>query len=315
MSGGPEGALPVNDGRKAAGPSEAAVPGNFGVSCMVTPLRRVAMRRPGRAIFEADPALWHYAGPLDARKLVHQYDAFVRHVANSGTEIDWIPDAEDGLADSVFVFDPSFMTPWGAILLRPGKKLRRPEVNLHEGFYERQRVPVIGAITPPGLAEGGDLLWLDESTLVVGRGFRTNQAGIDQIRTLLEPRGVQVHAFDLPSWQGRAACLHLLSLISPLDRDLALVYPPLLPVALYQFMRERGIECLEAGDKEFQSSRGLSLNVLALAPRKCVAVAGFPGTLRLMKDAGCQVTCFVANALCIPCEGGPTCMTLPIWRG
>ena len=116
-------------------------------------------------------------------------------------------------------------------------------------------------------------------------------------------------------WQGRAACLHLLSLISPLDRDLALVYPPLLPVALYQFMRERGIECLEAGDREFQSSRGLSLNVLALAPRKCVAVAGFPGTLRLMKDAGCQVTCFVANALCIPCEGGPTCMTLPVWRG
>ena len=156
------------------------------------------MRRPGRAIFEADPALWHYAGPLDARKLVHQYDAFVRHVANSGTEIDWIPDAEDGLADSVFVFDPSFMTPWGAILLRPGKKLRWPEVKLHEGFYERQGVPVIGAIEPPGTAEGGDLLWLDEGTLVVGRGFRTNQAGIDQIRTLLEPRGVQVHAFDLP---------------------------------------------------------------------------------------------------------------------
>ena len=288
---------------------------NFGVSSMVAPLRRVAMRRPGRAILEADPALWHYAGPLDTRELVHQYDAFVRHVANSGTEIDWIPDAEDGLADSVFVFDPSFMTPWGAILLRPGKKLRRGEVNLHEGLYERLGVPVIGAITPPGVAEGGDLLWLDEGTLAVGRGFRTNQAGIDQIRTFLEPHGVQVHAFDLPSWHGSDACLHLLSLISPLDRDLALVYPRLLPVALYQFMRERGIECLEASDKEFKSSRGLSLNVLALAPRKCVAVAGFSHTLRLMRDAGCEVACFEADALCIPCEGGPTCMTLPIWRG
>ena len=273
------------------------------------------MRRPGRAIFEADPALWHYAGPLDARKLVRQYDAFVRHVANSGTEIDWIPDAEDGLADSVFVFDPSFMTPWGAIVLRLGKVLRRPEVALHEALYERLGVPVIGAVEPPGIAEGGDLLWLDEGTLVVGRGFRTNQAGIDQIRTFLEPHGVQVHAFDLPMWHGSAACLHLLSLVSPLDRGLALVYPPLLPVALFQFMRERGIECLEASDKEFKSSRGLSLNVLALAPRKCVAVAGFSHTLRLLKDAGCEVTCFMADALCIPCEGGPTCMTLPVWRG
>ena len=288
---------------------------SFGVSSMVAPLRRVAMRRPGRATFGADPALWHYVGPLDARKLVHQYDAFVRHVANSGTEIDWIPDAEDGLADSVFVFDPSFMTPWGAIVLRPGKVLRRPEVALHEALYERLGVPVIGAIEGPGVAEGGDLLWLDEGTLAVGRGFRTNQAGIDQLTSILEPHGVQLHAFDLPLWQGSEACLHLLSLVSPLDRDLALVYPPLLPVALYQFMWERGIECLEASDKEFKSSRGLSLNVLALAPRKCVAVAGFPGTLRLMKDAGCQVTCFIANALCIPCEGGPTCMTLPLLRG
>ena len=198
---------------------------SFGVSSMVAPLRRVAMRRPGRATFGADPALWHYVGPLDARKLVHQYDAFVRHVANSGTEIDWIPDAEDGLADSVFVFDPSFMTPWGAIVLRPGKVLRRPEVALHEALYERLGVPVIGAIEGPGVAEGGDLLWLDEGTLAVGRGFRTNQAGIDQLTSILEPHGVQLHAFDLPLWQGSEACLHLLSLVSPLDRDLVLVYP------------------------------------------------------------------------------------------
>ncbi len=284
------------------------------MSSMVAPLRRVAMRRPGRAIFEADPALWHYTGPLDADRLARQYDEFAASIDVSGAEIEWIPDADDGLADSIFVFDPSFMTPWGSILLRPGKKLRRPEVKLHEDFCRRLGVPVIGAIEPPGTAEGGDLLWIDDRTLVVGRGFRTNQAGIDQLGGILEPRGVHVHAFDLPVWQGSAACLHLLSLISPLDRDLALVHQPLLPVALYQFMRERGIQCLEACDREFRSSRGLNLNVLALAPRKCVAVAGFPETLRLMKDAGCQVTCFAADALCIPCEGGPTCMTLPLWR-
>ena len=305
----------MSGGSGVAPAKESGATRNFGVGSMVAPLRRVAMRRPGRATFEADPVLWHYAGPLDADRLARQYEGFARHVERSGAEIDWLPDAEDGLADSVFVFDPSFMTPWGAIVLRPGKVLRRPEVALHEALYRRLGVPVIGAVEPPGTAEGGDLLWLDEDTLVVGRGFRTNQAGIEQLRGILAPRGVEVRVFDLPVWRGRAACLHLLSLISPLDRDLALVYAPLLPVALYQFMRERGIQCLKAGDREFKSSRGLSLNVLSLAPRECVAVAGFPGTLRLMKEAGCQVTCFVANALCIPCEGGPTCMTLPLWRG
>ena len=273
------------------------------------------MRRPGRAMCEADPAVWHYAGPVDAGRMQRQYDRFAASVAESGAQIEWIPERDDGLADSIFVFDPSFMTPRGAILLRPGKVLRRPEVALHEALYPRLGVPVVGAIEAPGVAEGGDLLWLDQGTLAVGRTFRTNQAGIDQLRDLLVPLGVRVLVFDLPVWNGSAACLHLLSVVSPLDRDLALVYPRLLPVALLDLMRGRGIRCLEAGDEEFEASSGMNLNVLATAPRRCIAVGGFPKTLRLMRDAGCEVTCFDADALCIPCEGGPTCMTLPIRRG
>ncbi len=293
---------------------DAARPARFGVGSMVTPLRCVAMRRPGRSTFHADPARWHYAGPLDAARIAAQYDAFARRVADSGADIEWIPSSDDGLADSIFVFDPSFMTPEGAILLRPGKALRRPEVALHEALYERLRVPIIGAIEPPGTAEGGDLIWLDDRTLAAGRTFRTNQAGIEQLQAVLAPFGVEVHTFDLPMWRGASACLHLLSVVSPLDRDLALVYPRLVPVALRQFMRQRGIQCLEAGDAEFEASGGLNLNVLALGPRRCVAVGGFPETVGLMRGAGCEVTCFDADALCIPCEGGPTCLTLPVWR-
>lgn len=285
------------------------------MASMVSPLRRVAMRRPGRATREADPAVWHYAGPLDAVRMERQYDRFTACVADSGALIEWIPERDDGLADSIFVFDPSFMTPRGAILLRPGKPLRRPEVALHESLHERLGVPLVGSIEPPGIAEGGDLLWLDEETLAVGRTFRTNQAGIDQLQNLLSPLGVHVHGFDLPVWRGSTACLHLLSVVSPLDRDLALVYPRLLPVALMQLLRRRGIRCLEAGDGEFEASGGMNLNVLATAPRRCIAVGGFPNTVQLMRDAGCEVTCFDADALCIPCEGGPTCMTLPIRRG
>lgn len=288
---------------------------NFGVGSMVAPLRRVAMRRPGRSTFEADPELWHYTGRLDAGRLARQYDLLTHHVEHSGAEIEWIPVADDGLADSMFVFDPSFMTPWGAIVLRPAKSLRLPEVALHEKLYERLGVRVIGRVTEPGTAEGGDLAWLDEATLLAGRGFRTNQAGIDQLRDILGPLGVEIHVFDLPVWRGIAACLHLLSLMSPLDRDLALVYKPLMPVALLQMLRERGIECLEASEKEFAASGGMSVNALALGPRRCVTPARYPATLRTMKDAGCEVTCFMADALCLPCDGGPTCLTLPLWRG
>lgn len=282
---------------------------------MVAPLRRVVMRRPGRATFEADPELWHYTRRLDAARLAHQYELFTHHIERAGAEIEWIPAADDGLADSIFVFDPSLMTPHGAIVLRPSKSLRVPEAALHETLHNRLDIPVLGTIEEPGTAEGGDLAWLDETTLLAGRGFRTNQAGIDQLRDILGPLGVEIRVFDLPMWRGSAACLHLLSLMSPLDRDLALVYPPLIPVALYQTLRERGFECLEANEKEFMASGGLSVNVLALGPRKCLTLAGFPRTLRTMKDAGCEVTCFMADALCLPCEGGPTCLTLPLWRG
>ena len=124
------------------------------------------MRRPGPpATFDADPSLWHYAGPIEPDRLADQYETFAGCVTDSGAEIEWIPGADDGLADSVFVFDPSFMTPWGAILLRPGKVLRRGEVDLHDELYRRLGVPVIGTIEPPGTVEGGDLMWLDERTL------------------------------------------------------------------------------------------------------------------------------------------------------
>ncbi|MCG8467776.1 MAG: arginine deiminase family protein [Gemmatimonadetes bacterium] len=287
----------------------------YGVTSMVDRLRRVAMRRPGRALLEADPATWHYAGPLDADRLLSQFDRFASLVEDAGAEIAWMASSdEDGLADAVFTYDPSFMVRDGAVLLRPGKPLREPEVEIHRRFYETEGIPILGTIEPPGVAEGGDLFWLDERTLAVGRGFRTNRSGIDQLRDLLAPGGVELRTFDLPTWDGDAACLHLLSLLSPLDVDLVLAYRPLVPVALYQTLRERGVEILEAPEPEFVASRGLNLNVLALAPRDVIAVGGFPETIRLMREAGCDVATFDADALCVPCEGGPTCLTRPLLR-
>lgn len=276
------------------------------------------MRRPG-AILNADPAVWHYAKEPDSARLEAQFDSFVEALEAGGTEISWIDESgdaiDDGLADSVFTYDPSFVIGDGAVVLRPGKKLRTDEADLHERFYERSGIPVLGRVESPGLIEGGDMFWLDDRTIAVGRGFRTNQSGIDQFADIVGPRGVELAVFDLPYHEGPEACLHLMSLVSPLASDLALVHLPLLPVALRQTMLDMGYRLLEAPADEFDASLGLNLNVLATAPGEVLAIAGFDQTHALMRDAGCVVTTFEGDELCVPCEGGPTCLTRPVWRG
>jgi dimethylargininase len=287
---------------------------DFGVATMSGALRKVGMRRPG-AILTADSDTWHYAKPIDAGALQQQYDAFAELVAASGAEIHWLPDADDdGLADSVFTYDASFVVGAGAVILRPGKDLRQAEAALHADFYESIGMPILGTIDAPGTIEGGDCFFLDPSTIAVGRGVRTNQAGIDQLATIVEPSGVTVEAYDLPYLHGPDACLHLMSVISPLDHDLALVHAPLVPYALYERMESLGYTLLHAPEHEFEASLGLNLNVLATGPRQLIAIEGFPGTVELMRSAGCTVEVFTADELCIPCEGGPTCLTRPLLR-
>ncbi len=281
---------------------------------MVAPLRRVLMRSAASAMGGADREAWHYGPDFDPARADSQHRVFAGLVSASGAEIEWLPEADDGLADSVFTHDPSLMTDQGAVILRMGKRLRDPEPALHEAAYERLGIPILGRIEDPGMVEGGDCLWVDAQTLAVGRGVRTNEEGIRQLASILAPLGVAVTGFDLPLWRGEEACLHLLSLISPLADDLAIVYAPLLPVALYQLLRSRGIDLIEGPPDEFAAGSGLSLNVLPTAPREVITVAGFEKTRAALEAAGCSVSEFDADALCIPCEGGPTCLTRPILR-
>jgi N-dimethylarginine dimethylaminohydrolase len=223
-------------------------------------------------------------------------------------------DTGDGLADSMFTHDPSLVTDQGAIILRMGKSLRVAEGKLHEDAYRAAGVPILGRITAPGTVEGGDCVWVDAKTLAIGRGVRSNQAGIEQMQDILAPLGVTVLGFDLPLWQGEEACLHLMSVISPLADDLALVHAPLLPAAFYLMLKERGIRMIVAPAEEFAASNGLNLNVLPTSPMNVIMVEGFPLTKAAMEEAGCVVETFEADALCIACEGGPTCLTRPVLR-
>ncbi len=294
---------------------DTAVATAFGSQSMAAPLRRVLMRRAASAMRGADAKRWHYGPGFDAGRAAAQHEALAELVAASGAEITWLDDKEDGLADSVFTHDPSLVTDHGAVILSMGKVLREPEPALHEAAYRRLGIPILGRIEAPGQVEGGDCVWVDRTTLAIGRGVRSNQAGIQQMANLLTPHGISVYGFDLPLWHGEEACLHLMSVISPLADDLALVHAPLLPAPFYQMLKTKGIRLVEGDADEFSASNGLSLNVLPTAPYEVIAVAGFPKTAAAMEAAGCTVKTFAADALCIACEGGPTCLTRPVLRG
>jgi dimethylargininase len=286
----------------------------FGAENRAFALRRVIMRKPGPAMAAADPAVWHYGPAFDPARAQTQHDELVRMVAASGAEIHWMDSADDDLSDAVFVQDPSFVTAAGAVVLNMGKPLRRGEPGLHDAFYRQLGIPVIGTLSGAATAEAGDMVWIDPQTLAVGRGARTNQAGIYALAAILQPHGIAVQGYDLPWWQGPEACLHLMSLISPLAEKMALIHAPLLPFALWQDLVRRGWTLLHAPEQEFTVSNGLSLNVLMLSPRNVVMVDGFPRTRALMEANGCRVQTFAAEALCIACEGGPTCLTRPVLR-
>jgi N-dimethylarginine dimethylaminohydrolase len=203
------------------------------------------------------------------------------------------------------------MTDGGAVLLRPGKPQRVDEVAFHAQTYAQIGIPVLGAIEAPGTIEGGDTLWIDDKTLAVGRGYRTNGAGIEQLRKIVGSLGVEVVSYDLAHYHGPGECLHLMSFISPVAEKLAVVYLPLMPVQLVEDLRERGWAFIEVPDEEFET---MACNVLALGPRMAVAMDGNPITRARMEAAGCTVQLYPGGEISYNRAGGPTCLSRPLWR-
>lgn len=284
----------------------------YGAQGMVGRLRRVLMRRPGEAMAAADPDDWHYTEAIDVEEARRAHDAFADALRAWDVEVLYHEEPLPEHSDSVFVFDPALVTDRGTLVLSMGKEKRRGEEEPLARALQDCGVPVYGRLEGDARAEGGDTLWLDHDTLAVGRGFRTNAEGVRQLRGLLEPLGVTVVDFDLPFFTGPEACLHLLSLISPVDVGLAVAYPPLMPTALWSELRRRGVRLLEVPEEEFVLTQGT--NVLAVAPRKVVMLEGNPVTRQLLEMADCEVVTIPGAPLSFKAEGGPTCLTRPVWR-
>lgn len=278
---------------------------------MIEPLRRVLVKRPDGAFGAADPARWHYAARPDLEAAQREHDALVQILADTGAEIIDHPEPQPDRADAIFVFDPALVTDRGAVILRMGKELRRGEEAAMARRFTELGIPVLAELDGQAIAEGGDLLWLDSRTLAVGQGFRTNAEGLRQLRHIMDEVGVEVLPVELPYFTGPEACLHLLSLISLVDRDLAVVFPSLLPVSWWKILRERGLRLIEVPEEELPS---MGPNVLALAPGRVLMLEGSPRTRRRLEEAGCEVFTYRGQEISLKAEGGPTCLTRPIWR-
>lgn len=272
-------------------------------------LERVLVRAPDPAAAAAWREYGWRAEP-DARRQLAQHAAFRAELERAGAEVVVASDLSVAAnPDAVYVRDPVLMAPAGAILLRPGKTGRRGEPAALERDLSAAGVPILGRLEEPATAEGGDTVWLDAGTLLAGRSYRTNDAGIETLRDLLP--GVDVMAFDLPHLGGPDEVLHLMSLISPLDADMAVAYLRLVPSRLAEELAARGIAIVEVPDDEFDS---MGPNVLALGPRVALAIDGNPETARRMRDVGVDVRTYEGSEISVKGDGGPTCLTLPLRR-
>jgi N-dimethylarginine dimethylaminohydrolase len=287
---------------------------SYGGHSMVARLRRVMVCAPETAGWQEGEKKWREQGYLHAPdfRAAHAQHAELRRVLEeAGAEVITVEGGNLSL-DAVYVHDPSLVTDYGAICLNMGKEQRRGEPGRHREYYQQLGIPLLGEIRPPGAVEAGDVVWLDQKTLLVGRGYRTNAAGIEQLRGLLGPKGVDVVEAPLPHGGGPGCCLHLMSLMSLLDEHTALVDLPWLAVETVQLLCDRGFRFVEIEAAERET---LACNVLALGEGRLLAIAENERTNQRLGEAGLEVQTFAGSEIGVNGGGGPTCLTRPILRG
>jgi len=256
-------------------------------------------------------ATLNYLSQPDFEKAKREYASFRALLENDISDVLQFQGSFDTTIDAIYCRDASIATDQGMIICNMGKAGRSGEPEMQQSYYNQNQIPVLGSITAPGTVEGGDVAWLNEKTLAVGLSYRTNIQGIDQLAALLSPFGIEILVVDLPHFKGPDDVFHLMSILSPIDEDLAVVYPPLMPIRFRKQMINMGYKFIEVPDSEFES---MGCNVLAIAPRKCIMLKGNPKTEQALIEAGCEVLTYTGYEISVKAGGGPTCLTRPIKR-
>jgi N-dimethylarginine dimethylaminohydrolase len=278
-------------------------------------LESMLMKHPGDAFINEHnvEAQWKelfYTSKPDMNKALDEYNAFLDIFSSRSIKIHKLdPDPRTGL-DSIYVRDASIATDEGMIICNMGKSARMDEPDSQHLFYDSIGIPVRGMIEKEASIEGGDVAWIDESTLAIAWGYRTNKEGIDKVTEMLK-ESAEVIVVPSPHYKGPSDVFHLMSVFSPVDKNTAVVYSPLMSVPFRQELLRRDFELIEVPDKEFES---LGCNVLAIAPRVCVMSQGNPITQARMEKAGVEVITYAGAEISLKGNGGPTCLTRPLER-
>ena len=288
----------------------------YGCQSMVNPIRRVLIKHVKEG-FKSQSKLNQSASKLNYletpnfSKSISDYDQFVKLLKSFDIEIHYLPNNNNTTPDSIYTHDPCIVSNKGVILCSMGKDDRRSEVPAVESYFKSLDIPILGKIKKPGNLEGGDVVWINERSVAVGEGYRSNSEGIKQLKELLSDLVDNVISVPLPHWTGPLDCLHLMSLLSPIDKDLFLVYSRLLPVPFLKYLSLLKIKLIHVPDNEYDS---MGCNVLAVAPKKVIMLEGNPETKKMLEKNKVEVFCYDGSEISLKGAGGPTCLTRPFLR-
>ena len=289
---------------------------SYGCQNMVNSIRRVLVKHPKDAYqdqikLNKQSSQLNYLGVPNFDKALADHETLVGLLESSGAEVHYLPSDDSTTLDSIYTHDPCIVSNGGVILCNMGKKDRLSEPSASENYFQSIDIPILGRIEAPGTLEGGDVVWINERMVAVGEGYRSNAEGIRQFKTLLGNLVEKVITVPLPHWTGPTECLHLMSNVSPIDHDLYLVYSRLLPVFFRQYLIDLGIELLEVPDEEYNS---MGCNVLTIAPKKCIMIAGNPKIQQQLEAKDVEVQIYDGSEISLKGTGGPTCLTRPFLR-
>lgn len=288
----------------------------YGCQSMVGKIQSILLKRPQQAFISQEHLnetweAFHYFGCPDYQKTLEEYAVFENIIKENVENVYYLPQDDRTGLDSIYTHDPLKITKKGAIYFPMGKELRSREYLATQQYLEQLGIPTLGVIQAPGKMEGGDVLWIDEKTVAIGLGYRTNEEGIRQFKELTKDVVDEYIIVPMPHGDGQDCCLHLMSIISFVDTDKAVVYSKYMPVFFREYLLARGIQLIECGDEEYDY---LGSNLLALAPGKCVMIQGCPEIQKKVEDAGVTVYTYEGKEMSYRGTGGPTCLTCPLTR-
>ena len=283
---------------------------------MVNPIRRVLIKHAkegfkNQSELNQSASKLNYLETPNFSKSISDYDQFVKLLKSFNIEIHYLPNNDNTTPDSIYTHDPCIVSNKGVILCSMGKDDRRSEVPAVESYFKSLDIPILGKIKKPGNLEGGDVVWINERSVAVGEGYRSNSEGIKQLKNLLSDLVDNVISVPLPHWTGPLDCLHLMSLLSPIDKDLFLVYSRLLPIPFLKYLSLLKIKLIHVPDNEYDS---MGCNVLAVAPKKVIMLEGNPETKKMLEKNKVEVFCYDGSEISLKGAGGPTCLTRPFLR-